>query len=124
MAQRMGRIYGIDVDREAAKNITGSVIAGVAVVGATWLTNFELFKSTGAGYALTFAIEAPLLVPLTYAIGHAWQFYFRVRYIGGGAPTAVQMREIAASELRMRVRKLNPKALRARRKRNRFSPIR
>lgn len=119
MAQRMGRVYGIDVDREAAKNISSSVIAGVAVVGATWLTVFNMFKTTGIGYAASWVIEAPLLVPMTYAIGHAWQFYFRVRYIGGGTPTAEQMREIAVAELKIRVRNLNPRIRKSRRMRDR-----
>lgn len=115
MAHKMGGIYGVDIDEEAAKTISTSVIAGLVAVGTTWLTAINLFKNTvvsipGVGFAIGWAVEAPLLVPMTWAIGRAWQFYFRLRYIGGGAPSPEQMRELALAEFRKSLAKLRRKA--------------
>lgn len=106
MGQKIGKVYGIDVDREAAKRMALTMATGVAAVAASWLAVANVAKTTGIGYVASWIIEAPLLSSLTFVIGNAWQYYFRIRYLGGGAPNAEEMRQLVTEDARNRLRKL------------------
>ena len=107
MGQKIGRVYGVDVDRGARKRIAIAMASGVGAVAVTWLAAFNAFKAApGFGFALSFALEAPLLSAITYAAGSAWKYYFRIRYLGGGAPTPDEVRRLLEDDVKNRLGKI------------------
>jgi uncharacterized protein (DUF697 family) len=123
MGQKIGRVYGIDLDRDAAKRVALTMATGVGAVGASWCVVANTFKSTGFGYVASWIIEAPLLSASTMAAGSALQYYFRIQYLGGGVPSLQEMGQIVREDARNRLRRLPavPSRSSFRRRRNRMA---
>ena len=115
MGRELGRVYKVEVDASSIKAVAPALVVGAsaALVGGGYM-NF--FRVTGAGYLAAWTVEAALIAPLMFAVGNAWKYYFRLRFLGGGAPSSEEMTQFVKVDLnnRLSVLKQQPQMIGAR----------
>jgi uncharacterized protein (DUF697 family)/energy-coupling factor transporter ATP-binding protein EcfA2 len=102
---KLANLYGIDIAAEKAKVYGASMASGVTAVMASWTTALFIVGAprTPATAVVVGGIAGALIAAATWAAGTGWQYYFKVLYIGGGAPTREQVSELVKEDFRNRL---------------------
>lgn len=104
MGRRIGRVYGIDLDRATSKEMNkrnAKVFRGYLGGSAVWNLAANAAAVAGKlsppGLVAITAAQAGVATATTYIAGQTWKRYFRLRYLGAPEP---DFQEIARATVR------------------------
>lgn len=107
MGRKIGRVYGIDLDRAASKEmakknarIVGGYLGGSTVGNVLGTAAWFAGKLTPVGLVAVTAAQAGFASAATYVAGQAWKRYFRLRYLGAPEPDFQEIAQATARDLR------------------------